>query len=343
MSKLELLIFLIIFCSRCRAFQVDEFKKKYCTENQERSSLYCNSVNMSTSQITSIQDNDFVISNCSHIVFQSAELGVVNNNFFKKFPQAEDIRLSYSSFKLASSKQVDDLSKLRKLVFRLCTVENIGDTNAFESFKNLESLILELYLTENATISNKLLSKNNKLRFLEIAAFKGRLDFGENVLSSLVNLQELNIRFLGNISSNLLKNNKKVENLIISSDLMNTFPEDLYIPETVKLLHLTDLKIQNISRKHFEKLKDLKVLNLSANNIRSFDTNAFMDLENITSLIMSSNKMNNVTETHFLHMKNLKKLDLRYNFLNVTLQDFKKLMESNPNINLLIEPQYTLE
>lgn len=342
MGNLQLII-LLIFLLRSYAFKVEEFKKKYCTENLEKSSLYCNNVNMSTSQVTYIQDNDFVISNCSHIVFQSAELGVVNNNFFKKFPQAEDIRLSYSSFNLTSSEKVTDSSKLKKLVLRLCTVDKIEDSNAFESLRNLESLIMELYLSGNSTISSQLLMNNINLRFLEIAAFKGRLNFDENVLASLKNLKELNIRFLGNISSALLKNNNKVENLIISSDVMNSFPEDLYIPETVKLLHLNDLKIQNITRKIFEKLKALKVLNLSANNIKSFDINTFTDLENLTSLTMSSNKLNKVTDEHFVHMKKLKKLDLRYNYLHVKIEDFKKTIDSRDNFNLLIEPQYTLE
>lgn len=341
MSNLELIFLLIFCCLRCQTFEVEEFKKKYCTENIEKSSFYCNGVNMSTSQVTDIQKNDFIISNCSHIVFQSAELGVVNNNFFKKFPQAEDIRLSYSSFNLTSSEKVDILTNLKKLVFRLCTVNEIKDSNTFERLSNLETLIMELYLTENSTISSNLLMKNNNLRFLEIAAYKGRLDFGENVLASLENLKELDIRFLGNISSGLLKNNNKIENLIISSDIMNSFPEDLYIPETVKLLHLIDLKIQNITRKRFEKLKALKVLNLSANNIKSFEANTFTDLENLTSLTISSNKLHKVTEEHFADMKNLKKLDLRYNYLNN--DDFKKLIASSENLNLLIEPQYRLE
>ncbi|KAL5274133.1 Tl.2 family protein [Megaselia abdita] len=338
----KVVLILLIFCLRCRAFEVEKFKKEYCTENLEQSSLYCSSLNITISEVTDIQENDFVISNCSHIVFQSAELGVVNNNFFKKFPQAEEIRLSYSSFNLTSSKKVDDLPKLKKLVFRLCTVENINNSNAFESLSNLESLIMEFYLRGNATISKNLLEKNNKLRFLEIAAFKGKLEFSENVLTTLENLKELNIRFVGNISSNLLKNNKKIENLIISSDVMNSFPEDLVIPETVKLLHLNDLKIQNISRKHFEKLKALKVLNLSANHINSFDTNTFIDLENLTSLTMSSNKLSDVTEEHFIHLKNLKKLDLRYNYLNLKVDDFPKMVASRDYFNLLIDPQYTL-
>lgn len=343
MHKLELLIFVFVFCSTSHGFEAEEFKNKYCSENLERSSLYCSSVNLTTTEVTDIQENDFVISNCSHIVFQSAELGVVNGNFFKKFPLAEDIRLSYSSFKLTSSKKVDDLTKLKKLVLRLCTVEKIDDINTFEPFINLESLIVELYLAGNSTVTSTLLAKNQKLRFLEIAAFKGRLDMGEDVLANLKNLKELNIRFLGNISSNLLQNNKKVENLIISSDVMNSFPEDLYIPETVKLLHLNDLKIQNISRKNFEKLKSLKVLNLSANNIKTFDTDTFKDLENLTTLTMSSNKLIEVTEEHFVHLKKLNKLDLRYNYLNVRKEDFHELMELKDNFNLLIQPQYTLE
>lgn len=336
-----LLLVSYYFCP-CRSLDPDEFKSKYCSQSQA-SFLYCNGVNLTSSEIEDIQNNEFVISNCSHVVFQSSELGVVNGNFFKKFPDAEEIRFAYSTFNLTSSKKVSKLEKLKRLVLRMCNVDKIDDGNIFESFENLESLIMELYLSENLTFSNKILEQNKKLRFLEIAAFKGRLNVNENFLSNLEDLKELNLRFLGDISTNLLKNNKKVEKVILSSDSLNDVPEELYIPETVKLLHLNDMKIQNISRKMFKNLKKLNVLNLSANNIRSFEVDTFEDLNNLNTLTISSNKLCDISKHHFEHLKILKKLDLRYNFLNVTIEDFQKLKDHNENLILLIEPQYTLE
>ena len=130
---LALISFLAVAAS---AFNIEEFLQKHCKDTPEEYSLACENVNFSEMELSEIQKEKFVISQAAKIIFNNTNLGVFNENFVNKFPNATCIKIFGSSLSFNSSK-----------------IEGSEANNKLEKLSIVES---EIYGNANSTALNHL-------------------------------------------------------------------------------------------------------------------------------------------------------------------------------------------
>lgn len=305
------------------SFDVNEFKSKYCSEEIDSyEGLWCENFKLSSADKDYIQNNDFVISEKSFLRISKADIGVLNTNFFRKFPNAETINILLSKVVFASSEDQNERHPLKILTFKSCKIYGSDNSNALKSLRHLEEFsIVNPKHFEKVKMDSKFFENNVNLRSLEIILgplVSLEIDlFGDGVLDLFPNLEFFSYDgIIPKITKEVFANNPNLTYLRLQDNDLVEISGETPFPDHLKALTLSRNHLRNISIEYFKNLKDLKILDLSINNIGNFDACTFDDLENLRLLYLDANEIRCFSEQHIRNLKHLKALYLRYNYLD---------------------------
>lgn len=128
-------------------FNIENFEGMHCERTKE--GLWFRNMIFSKDDIAAIQTQDFVISCDEKVYFEKCDIGVLNEKFLSKFPNATKIVLSQTIFQLSPSKHVD-YTWLESLWFDNCEIRTrkSGCLRGFEKdkvkYKILDSKFTDL-------------------------------------------------------------------------------------------------------------------------------------------------------------------------------------------------------
>lgn len=303
-----------------RSFDIDEFKATYCSDELESyDELWCENFDLSANDKDHIQKKDFVISEKSFVRFVKADIGFLNENFFKKFPNAKTMHFLSSNVIFGSSENVAH-HPLKLLTFKSCKMQSLGNSNALRSLSDLEELVIvNPKKLENVTIDSKFLENNQNLRHLIVtlgASQKLANDLiTDGVLDLLPNLEYFSYNGkIEEITSDTFKNNQNLTSLRLQNNGLSEIEGESAFPESLQHLIISRNHLRNISTS-FKGLSNLKMLDLSTNNIGNFESCTFDDLVKLRVLFLDANELSCFAERHIEHLKSLSGLYLRYNYL----------------------------
>lgn len=176
----------------------------------------------------------------------------------------------------------------------------------------------------------------------------------------------------GTISSNLFRNYKHVNQIIISeiynrikfdgcafkkfknvlylrissnhlaSNQLDKFPDDLFFGlARLSQLDISRNKFVELTPNLFDSLNGLTHLNISMNQIQTLPKNQFLKLTNLTSLNLSHNMLQEISMETFQGLKKLNTLDISFNKLSTlpanVFDTLKELTQLNASFNQIQE------
>lgn len=310
----------LLLAVETRSFDIDEFKATYCSDELDSyDELWCENFDLSTNDKDHIQKEDFVISEKSFVRFAKADIGVLNEDFFKKFPNAKTMHFLSSNVVFGSTENVTP-HPLKLLTFKSCKMQSLENSNFLKSFEDLEELVIvNPKKFENIKIDTKFLENNQNLRHLILtlgASQKLSNDFmADGVLDVLPNLEYFSYNGkMEEITSETFKSNKNLTSLRLQNNGLSEIEGEWAFPESLQHLIISRNHLRNISTA-FKGLSNLKMLDLSTNNIGNFEGCTFDDLVKLRVLFLDANELSCFAERHIENLKSLSGLYLRYNYL----------------------------
>lgn len=315
-SKMKAFVLLIVLPT-VFSFDTESFLRKYCKWT-EMSDLTCSNFNLTPKDIQGIQDQDFVISTNRTVLFKSANIGVLNINFFNKFPNAEEMYFVEVVVRLSQSHKRTRYEdpRLQKLAFSSCTLNNNKDTNAFKFLYNLKELFIIDSTLESNLFDSKLLEEKTRLVLLELST--GHYAFHPKAVNQLRNMSFLSMRNfrLTSLPEYMLKDNQKLIYLDLSGNLFQRLPVEAMLPNSLQYLNLDNNDITDIHQSDFENIKSLKHLYLDGNQISLLGENTFLRVQGLEYLSLARNKIRRISVEFFSVLKNLKRLEVQDNYID---------------------------
>lgn len=282
--------------------------------------------NINISSIEEFKKNYSEISNNKCISFNGGNIGPVNSDFFKQFPEADTIFLNNVKMSLKSSKVIEENKNLESLYISNCEIRENLNSNALHSLTNLKTFNLIECLLEKPTIDKKLLEKNVNLTNISLQdgfSLHFYIKSANQLYSFLSNINEdafenipdlkhftLKIEKMNSIPQKLFEGKNKLERIIIHSGLTE-FPSNL--PESVKNLKIEGSKFKKITNKNFENLKNLEQLLIVESDLEEIEKNSFENLGNLKRLSLDFNKLKKFSSECLRQNKKLVLIDLRSN------------------------------
>lgn len=306
------LVLLLLFLQR----STGNFINQHCQSRNQ--SVLCYNFNLSHQETSEIQDQDFVLSRATNITFRSCDIGIVNVNFFSKFPNAERMSFTNVTLSLTPSNKLTNYRSsnhlpLKSLILASCTVSDLQRSNSLKWMRNLENiLIYNVTLNDFFSVDNVLLMETIGLRTLNIT--NGNLEFKENVFGNFMNLKSLTLRNqrIFELNKDFLSRYYKLHTLDLSLNHLRIVPS---VPKSVENLNLDGNQIEYIVQEDFNNMRSLKSLSLNKNKLKFFSQETFENLVNLRILNLADNEFNHFTENYVRSLKLLERLDLRGNFL----------------------------
>lgn len=321
------LVFLAVIAI-CNGFDKDGFLKRYCKKDEYLASfrfdyddcLVCSNVKLNEKDGIAFRENSFDITDEEIIVFDGGDVGNVNSDFFKQFPNTKQMLFSNVSLSLKSSEKVGEHKVLETLSFINSNVSRILKTNALHSLVELKTFVIEACNLTNATIDRELLKMNKNLTDLTLSdssfhpppknpALLKNID--EDAFEDLDNLETiyLCVSNMTESSSKWFENKQLKEALILGS--WKSFPAGL--PNTITNLDISFSNIQHITNEDFKNLKKLKRFSMCHGELEVIDENAFDDLLNLEKLFLNKNNIKSFTAGHLSNLTKLKLLGIGEN------------------------------
>lgn len=328
--KSALILILSVFLL-CEAFDKDvflesckkdpSFRTKFYIRNIEEC-LICSNVAISKEDSETFKAESLAISDEKCIVFDEGDVGVVNGDFFKQFPETKKMVFQNVNLSLASSQNENQHENMEVLGIVFSNINENLETNALHSLVNLDTFALNDNLLESTNIDKTFFEKNPKLRDVTL------MDTRKNPPL------DKSIPFLSNINEEIFENNPDLEKLSLKLEKMSILPTTLLtgktkfqnaelsgqftefpdsLPESTKHLTLSDFVFKKLSKANFEKLSNLEMLSMYRSELEEVDEDAFENLEKLTHLNLGFNKIKNISENVFKNAKNLKSLVLKNN------------------------------
>lgn len=298
------------------AFDTESFLRKYCKWT-DRSDLTCSRFNLTPKDIQGIQDQDFIISTNRTVLFKEANIGVLNVNFFNKFPNAVEmyfvdvvVRLT-QSFK--KTRYEDPI--LKKLSFSSCTINNNKDTNALKYLYGLKELLIIDSTLENDLLDTKFLEEKTNLVLLELST--GNYEFHPKAFYQLRNISFLSMRKfrMTSLPEYMFKDNQKIIYLDLSGNLLTKIPVEAILPNSLQYLNLDDNEISDLQQSDFLNIESLKHLYLDGNRISALGESMFLRVQGLEFLSLARNRIRKISFEYFHYLKNLKRLELQENYI----------------------------
>lgn len=290
----------------------NEIFNKYCSFHKSvEEHVRCKNFNL-TSDIQGI-DDETSISNGSIVLFESSNIGSLNDHFFEKFPLATNITFLNSVVNLTTSYGMNS-STVIFLRFEKCRINGNRDMDFLSSLENLNrfELIVEKPTgwLEFPLLDRTFFQSNTKLQIVFLSFEKNdtklKRDFiEEGAFDSNPELQFLYYVYgkQRRISRNFFRNNKSLKELIIPRNDIEVI-EDGALPESLEQLELARNRIENIDM-FLTNLTNLKYLGLFGNQIKEVSRDAFKDLVKLKMLDLDMNYIRTIDVHHLIGMESL--------------------------------------
>lgn len=330
METRMLYIFLsfLALIGRCIAFDSYSFLFNFCNSKRGSPSfLSCSNFKFSAKDVHDIQTSDFQISNDDFIHFESCDPGIVNENFFDKFPNAfsitfENCDLSFQSSKSSTSSRT---LRLENLNIRNSRITNNKDSNALRYLPELKKLSLKKLRLEYKEFDSKIFRKLYNLTNFE--CFDCGIDkIKDGAFDDFENVEYFSIydTKVSHLHHNVIYRMDKLKMFEFYGNEITEIPKDLF-PESVVSINFGRNFIRKIEKNQFKDLNKLETLLLDNNFIEKVDKKAFKYVDNLKILKLNNNKIKRLDSKTFEYLRSLNELDLRGNDLNVHRIDFYNL------------------
>lgn len=292
------------------------FISQHCQSKD--ASILCYNFNLSQREVSDIQNQDFVLSYAANITFRSCDIGIVNVNFFSKFPAAERVSFTNVNLSLKSSNKMTSYwttnhLPLKSLIMASCTVADHQKSNSLKWLHSLEDILFyNVTLKDTTKLDSVLLGDTTSLKSLNIT--NGNFEFKENVFGNYMNLKSLTLKNqrIFELNKDFLSRYYRLETLDLSWNYLRIVP---IIPRSVEYLNLDGNQIEYIVKDDFKNMEGLKFLSMNKNKLKFFSSETFEHLVNLQTLNLADNGFNYFTRSYVEKLKLLEHLDLRGNFL----------------------------
>lgn len=334
-SRLIFLVFLIKFCA---AFDVSKFVTSFCeVDNGENlSKLSCSNFSLIPQEIYEVQTEDFVISNQSIVEFSFCSIGIVNENFFTKFPEALSIDFKKcnvsmdSSIYPTSSRNV----KLNDLSFSECRFMNNKETNALNTLNMLSKLSIISSWFHHKELDRHILRNLTNLTEFTCYECGFHLIVG-GAFDDLTRLKSFNFEGsdVTHLPNALLEKSVDLVTFTFVRNDLREIPLS-FLPKSVENINLDTNSISILRKNQFKGLTKLEFLDLSNNKIVRIHKRALSGLVKLKELNMNFNNITVLTKRHFQGLDYLKKIYLLGNqFDHHNHKVFEELKKYGVSIN----------
>lgn len=299
---MKVILFLIVLFNVSQGFGHAEFLERYCDISDDfsyisrfydyktaanKKCLLCKNVFLSESDAEVFKNKTFDFTNLENVIFEGGNVGVVNSDFFKHFPNTKRFIFNGTTMDLRPSDTLIANPKVEILSIKGSKISRNYKTNAFHSLPELREMRIYGCFLENTTIDRELLRMNKQLMELHIdddireGAHIQHID--DDALDGLDKLEYLflTVDSMTQMSSRLYFNKPLTAVHIIAK--LEEFPKDL--PVTIE--HLVISPVEHLKRDDFKSLKNLALLEFEG-QLEIVDGDAFDDLVNLKLLVLDS-------------------------------------------------------
>lgn len=322
MNQVKVFILFCCIAGPSIAFDKDEFVEKcvkdpfffktfYIEELQD--CMVCQNVTITEADAETFKSHELRISNENCVVFYGGDIGVVNSDFFKQFPNTEKMSFENVKINLKSSDVIKEHLSLQVLGIVSSDVEGNNHTNALHSLKNLKKFVLNKCILEKPSIDKMFLEKSSELKdvtFKDSDKYPADTDqsilknIDEDALDNQPDLEKIYflVENMKNMPSKLFKDKAKLEVAEIDGSFEN-FPS--HLPESLKDLSISFHKFKKLTRNDLRNLKKLEDFCMYWSDLEEIEEDAFDDLENLKYLNLHHNQ---IKEFSSRHLKNNNKI-----------------------------------
>lgn len=271
-----------------QGFKIGEWVGKFCSEEkllyrQWEPSFRCENFNFAEQELQEFQEGDFLVSVQRIIFIESGDIGVLDENFLKKFPNAEEFL--FRNVKLHFDLSTESIDHpLVSIRFVNCEISGIKDTLFFQNLINMKDLELVDCQFDHPVLEKRLLGPSSELISLRIK--RNSFEIKDDAFEGLLNLRILKLADDFENLSTLLSKLVLLEVLDLSRNNLTSIPCEA-IPRSVKRLTLSHNQIHEPSLKGCKFAEDLIILDLKGNGIEDFDVSTIDLLKNTTKVILS--------------------------------------------------------
>ncbi|XP_028142354.2 toll-like receptor 3 [Diabrotica virgifera virgifera] len=287
--------------------------------------LHINDLKLQGNNIHTIKS--LAVSNLDHIFvldLSNITISTIESNAFDNLPRAQELYLTHNNITTVEH------TWFAKSTFKRLTKIDLAH-NPIKSINKLTNINLnEVVLTINGTLEANSISnvyiktltlKDSSIDTLKKNCFRGLFSLTElylpgssvgtietGALNDLFNLEHLD-------AQNLFKNNKVLHE--------NTFSDF----NSMKLLDLSNIGLEELEAFCFKGLKALTYLNLSKNQFSALQNDTYAGLVHLETLDVSLNQLTTIDSNAFRSLGALKELNLKNNRLqNLTVNIFNTLV-----------------
>lgn len=283
--------------------------------------LSCKNLSITPSDSEMFEKEDLNISGEECFVFERGDIGVVNADFFKQFPNAAYIIFKNVNISLKSSKELMVHKNLEYLEFSKSNISRNSRTNALHSLENLSALEISMCLLENTTIDSELLKRNVNLKALsviddDIAQPSNHgltiKNIEDSALENLLNLKSfyIQIRNMTQLPKKLLQGKPNLTDLSIGISCQE-FPEG--IDESVDNLEIYFCDFKKLTRNDLRRFKNLVFFGLVDSALETIDEDTFDDLKYLRTLFLEDNQLKTFTTRHLQNNSRITSLSIENN------------------------------
>lgn len=339
-SVILLLVFSVL---SCKGFNSEDFLKRNCQQTEFKYfddqtniniDLFCQNFNFTFEEIQDIQNRDFIISNKTTIYIENANIGTLNERFFRKFPNALEMILRDVEMIMESTETDSAIhSKLKTLRLLHCRLHEKSGTTAFNSLQSLEMIEIRSTTFERKGIDESLFAGCSKLKKVSITNSEIN-SIGNNVFRKLPLLRYLDLSYLGlrgeSLSAYALVSNNHLEYLDLSD---NELEDILVLPGSLKFLNASSNTISKISKSDLQNLPLLEELSLDDNNLENIPEDTFEGLRKLETVSLARNQIRSISDDTFKDLPKLESLYLQWNSIEQLPSGLDGIK------NLIFEPQ----
>lgn len=314
------------------AFDSQHFLHRYCREDRN-SKLNCANFHWTRNNVSDFQQVSFDLAYSKNIEFSNCTIGILNENFFLKFPAATEMILNQCTFSMNSSKS-DTLKRelpLRTLKFRKCFIANNDNTNALKALTRLENFInISPECMGSKTLDKKFFEFNRNLKIIRFDRCNLET-IEEDALMNLHHLEEALFphNYLSTLNATIFNHNRKLRRISLQRNKLILLPNTPIFPESLEILHLNHNLLKAVTKNHFRRLTKLEYLNLGYNRIKLLSESAFDELQGLRYLNLYSNQITKVVKAHYKGVPHIETLHMQENkirdFDNNMLDDLTHL------------------
>lgn len=292
--------------------QKDNFFYKTFYIDELTDCLVCYNVSI---EAEAFKDKNLKITDEECLVFYGGDIGTVNSDFFKQFPNSNRMTFQNVKVNLKSTGSVEEHNNMELVGFLSSEVKGNHETNALHSLTNLNKFVMTDCLLEDTTIDKMFLEKS--INLVDVTFSDGRENLPEDGSLSI----------LANLDGDIFKNIPNLEFVYISIDKWTVLPPNLLqgktslnsaiidgrftefpanLPDSIEDLSIAFHEINSISKANFENLKNLKYLSISYGSLELIDGNTFEDLKDLEFLALNDNNIKEFSSDFVKNSKNLK-------------------------------------